>query len=384
MWMLLFVLASAMLIALIGLVSARPPQQEATLRTLAVLGKAEQALLAYAMQPLGTTACDMNCPRPGDLPCPDRNNDGVAESSCSGPETRLGRLPWKTLGLGDLRDASGERLWYAVSTLYKNNPRLLPLNAETPGSWSILQTNGVWLDATQGQGVVAVLIAPMQPITRRDGWQQQRNLPNNPDLKDYLDMTTSADNASAIENSPQGFAQSAPSPNFNDVVWPMTASRMHRMLQQQVLFELKRALACTSIPCPVFPAAADMGDTTCLGRLTLVAGSCLALSTPIGRLPLDAQGHWPLAANHLLDGDARHHWFQQNGWREQVLYRPQIGDTLVVVAGEPLPGQSRQNNTEKSMPGQYLESATLQLLGAGSGSATTSPSNDTLDKVPLP
>jgi hypothetical protein len=37
----------------------------------------------------------------------------------SGQAQRLGRLPWKTLGLPDLRDGHGERLWYAVSTKYK-------------------------------------------------------------------------------------------------------------------------------------------------------------------------------------------------------------------------------------------------------------------------
>ncbi len=37
----------------------------------------------------------------------------------TGQWQRLGRLPWKTLGLPDLRDAFGERLWYAVSSKHK-------------------------------------------------------------------------------------------------------------------------------------------------------------------------------------------------------------------------------------------------------------------------
>ena len=62
---------------------------------------------------------------PGYLPCPDPDDDGWAESTCGslarhlGQAERLGRLPWKTLGLPDLRDGRGERLWYAVSTRYK-------------------------------------------------------------------------------------------------------------------------------------------------------------------------------------------------------------------------------------------------------------------------
>ena len=116
-WVILLLLAG--MGGLLLTASQNTSRQSAMQKTLASLALAQQALLAYAAQPLGTTQCEMNCPRPGDLPCPDRNNDGEAESSCS-TTSRLGRLPWKTLGTGDLRDGSGERLWYAVSERYKN------------------------------------------------------------------------------------------------------------------------------------------------------------------------------------------------------------------------------------------------------------------------
>jgi hypothetical protein len=84
------------------------------------LAQAREALVAYAAdRPVNSTV------GPGYLPCPDLDNDGWAESTCgsqdgsSGQAERLGRLPWKTLGLPDLRDGDGERLWYAVSSKYK-------------------------------------------------------------------------------------------------------------------------------------------------------------------------------------------------------------------------------------------------------------------------
>lgn len=383
-WMLLLMLSSALLVALSGILSARNPQQQARLQTLAVLASAEQALLTYAIQPLGTTQCASNCPRPGDLPCPDRNSDGVAESSCSGVGTRLGRLPWKTLGLGDVRDASGERLWYAVSDNYKNNPRSRPLNAETAGTWSVLQMEDVSLDATQGRGAVAVLIAPMQPLTRSDGWLQQRSQQNSESAKDYLDMAAALDNATAIENNASGFVQIQPSENFNDMVWPVTATRIHRIMQQQVLFELKRALTCTASNCAALPAAAEVTDPSCLRPLSLAAGSCLSVAASLGRLPLDSQAHWPLAANHMLDGDASHHWFQQNGWREQVFYRPQSSGALLLVAGEPLQGQSRQTEAEKSVLANYLEAGTLETLALSTTAAPIAEPNDIMDAVIAP
>ena len=84
------------------------------------LAQAREALIAYAAdRPINAAV------GPGYLPCPDLDDDGWAESTCgsqsgeSGQASRLGRLPWKTLGLPDLRDGHGERLWYAVSSKHK-------------------------------------------------------------------------------------------------------------------------------------------------------------------------------------------------------------------------------------------------------------------------
>ena len=99
-------------------------QQSATLRdakTQAALAAAKQALIAYATGGALISSCMDNpshpCVRLGQLPCPDLTNTGIcAEPLLHGAGQRLGRLPWKTLGLPDLRDGSGERLWYAVSS----------------------------------------------------------------------------------------------------------------------------------------------------------------------------------------------------------------------------------------------------------------------------
>ncbi|HSI27959.1 MAG TPA: hypothetical protein VK953_01660 [Methylophilus sp.] len=355
------------------------PRQAMMQKTMASLALAQQALLAYANQPLGLTQCDMNCQRPGDLPCPDRNNDGLAETSCSNT-ARVGRLPWKTLGLGDIRDGSGERLWYAVSERYKNNPRILPLNTDTPGSWTVSSLNGIIRDATQGNGVVAVIIAPMQPVVRKDGWAQQRNDTSSEVVKHYLDIADQGDNASAIENSASGFVQAVTSTSFNDVVWPVTATMMHHHMQQQVVSELKRASRCALNACVSFPMAAAITDSTCLGSQSLSGGQCLSAASGLGRLPLDAAGHWPLAAQHMLDGDARHHWFQQNGWREQVFYQPGSLKVMLVVAGEKIPPQMRSTATDKSSLASYLEASTLQKLQLPDVNALAVSSNDSIER----
>ena len=99
----------------------------------AVMKQAKDALIAYAAsETLQGGAASF---RPGRLPCPDRTNvDGSAASSCAGVNL-LGRLPYKTLGIEELRDASGERLWYAVSNNFKTGAGVI--NADTRGAITV-------------------------------------------------------------------------------------------------------------------------------------------------------------------------------------------------------------------------------------------------------
>src|SRR5688572_7702946 len=105
-------------------------------KTAAALALAKEALIGYA-------ASAPN--RPGALPCPDTDNDGSANGPSVGNgecTSYLGRLPWRTLALPDLRDGSGERLWYAISPVFRNWPTAGPffpgvLNSDTPGALAI-------------------------------------------------------------------------------------------------------------------------------------------------------------------------------------------------------------------------------------------------------
>jgi hypothetical protein len=147
--------------------------------TARALAKAREALIAHAAdRPINAAV------GPGYLPCPDADNDGWAESTCgslngdSGQAARLGRLPWKTLGLGDLRDAHGERLWYAVSTRFKGllncaaSAACLDMTpASARGTLTVRDPSGARIhdgtstDAVAG-GAVAVLLAPGPPLVR--------------------------------------------------------------------------------------------------------------------------------------------------------------------------------------------------------------------------
>jgi hypothetical protein len=181
---------------------------ESSRETEVALNEAKQALLGYST---GVNLQSGSSQRPGDLPCPDRYqpgspNEGQATTPCPNPADRLGRLPWKTLGLPDLRDSSGERLWYAVSANFVNNPRTPCaannngcLNSDSMGTISLFDnTNTLIQDGSvQDTAAIAVIIAPGEVLQRQDQSAPQNRSTGSPtiDPKNYLDIAFGEDNA---------------------------------------------------------------------------------------------------------------------------------------------------------------------------------------------
>ncbi len=99
----------------------------------------------------------------GYLPCPDLNGDGEADPCGTADEASIGLLPYKTLGLPDLRDSSGGCLWYAVSGTFKNDPKATAsvMNWDTQGQFMIKDGSGTILAAPDDpkDGAAAVIFA---------------------------------------------------------------------------------------------------------------------------------------------------------------------------------------------------------------------------------
>ncbi len=130
----------------------------------AVLAQAKQALIGFAATYKET---HQNGEAYGFLPCPDTNNDGIAEPNCGlAGVSEIGRLPWRTLGLPPLRDSAGECLWYAVSGRAKDNPKSSPFNWDTVGQFPIIDASGNILAATGTHNTpLAIVFAPGAVIT---------------------------------------------------------------------------------------------------------------------------------------------------------------------------------------------------------------------------
>ena len=119
-------------------------------RTTQALLEAKAALVAYAASQAWSTG---TTDQPGSLPCPDTDNNGTANPPCSSAASRIGRLPWQTIKASELRDASGEKLWYALSANFRTASGTTVVNSDTAGQLTVVGT-------APASSVVAVLIAP--------------------------------------------------------------------------------------------------------------------------------------------------------------------------------------------------------------------------------
>ncbi|MBE0616262.1 MAG: hypothetical protein IH604_21550 [Burkholderiales bacterium] len=122
-----------------------------TTKNQAVMQAAKAALIVWAAaeasQPTSGQGFQL-----GALPCPDINNDGVSDYSGQNCAGLLGRLPYKTLGIADLRDASGEQLWYAISSNFVRSTNNV-INSDKQG---LLTMTGL----APASNVIAVVLAP--------------------------------------------------------------------------------------------------------------------------------------------------------------------------------------------------------------------------------
>lgn len=369
-------------------------------KTASALAQAKEALIGYAASVKFTGGAE----RPGDLPCPDTNNDGTAEASCgnasgsTGQNLRLGRLPWKTLGLPDLRDGSGERLWYAASNNFKKSTRTSMLNSDTLGTITIRGTAGAILndgtnpDPFNPSGVIAVVIAPGEVLQRQGAAAPQNrdtagsNIPAN-----YLDTGYNEDNAAFSDGTNDGFIEgNIKDANgnliVNDRLIAITYQDLLPLLEKRVLRE---AYACL---------ASYAGDPQNNGRYPWAALMSQSASgnysdvtdQRFGRIPNDF-GNTLISSNNAM----KNGWTADcnlnlgswwNNWRELVLYGladaykpvnpltlPSCGNCLTVnppsmsgdkqfvllMSGKRLAavngGQPRSTAATKSLPANYWE-----------------------------
>jgi hypothetical protein len=305
----IFMIGAYFLYASLNLATVRVERDQTTNDALR---KAKAALIAYAVS-------DAN--RPGELPCPDVNDDGqlaLGEDFGGGGActSLIGRLPWKTLDLPDLRDDNGERLWYALSSDFRAGGSVA-LNSDTAyrtGNTSLVVRSRAGVPASPNGVVVAVVFSAGAALQRSDGVSQTRgctvgtncdatlkcttspaSLTPKCNPQNYLDKesVSSEDNADLLPAANPRFVSADRSETFNDKLMPIYSDDIMFLVERRAGRELAQHLRdhydTWANPPTVagatfnsfkgfYPWAAPLNDPS--------AASAGANNTPYGQLPL--------------------------------------------------------------------------------------------------
>lgn len=215
-------------------------------RNMDALRKAKAALIAYAASTEGWQAfMGQANDQPGALPCPDiLLDDGIADcvgAGISATSSLVGRLPWQTMGIEDLRDASGERLWYALSHDFRKLQCSLPPAAPVNGCTTVNSDTQGQLTVTgtaPANNVVAIVFAPGQALDLSPIGGPVQNRPSNP--------------ADPVHNDPANYLEgfdpvnfifttnATPSGTFNDRVLVITQAELMAAVEPVVAARIER------------------------------------------------------------------------------------------------------------------------------------------------
>lgn len=249
-------------------------------KTAAVLAEAKAALIGWSAS---------HPTMPGALPCPDLNttaaNNG-SSSACTSTTGIVGRLPWKTLGVGDIRDGDGECLWYAVSPIYRNtilvssrNSVANRLNNTVLGSITFRAANGVNLPAPINP-VIAVIFAPGAPLAdqnRSSAVSTQCGGNNN--SNNYLDSVNGVNNATGnVSGTNYVFTAGTSSSTFNDKVIYISAEELYRPVRKRMVKEI---LGNVDVPAGVVDYFNYNGGSYPCPSATTTGGQNCSLSTGV-------------------------------------------------------------------------------------------------------
>ncbi len=254
--------------------------------TAAAMAQAKETLI-------GRAVTDGN--RPGSLPCPDGDNDGVADlfagQNCP---AYVGHLPWKTLDLPELVDGYGDRLWYAISPGLRDHPAVQPLNYQ-----SALQLT---FDASPN--IAAIVFSPGPSLATQNGRPSDV-------VADYLDGANS-DGDSAYVSGPL-------SPTFNDKALAITRDDLFRTVNQRILAEI-RGPDDNPAGAPTYGLRRYWADNGFFPWADSASDGFGDAGITIGSLPF----------NDLLINPAALIWLNPNGWLPLVTYQ-RLGPNLARI-----------------------------------------------------
>lgn len=229
-------LATVMLTVYLGRFDGPALRRTKDDRTAQALAQAKEALI-------GAAVAQVNLP--GALPCPDAMNAGTPSTSGSNCQSYLGRLPWQTLGLADLRDGEGDCLWYAIGfkSLFRS-----PLPASSRNAATALNTatpGGITLQDAAANSisnrVVAVIFSGGPPLAGQARTAVGTTVCGGSlNAADYLDTGPAPGTVNNASGPTTGLYVRAPaSASFNDILVTITEQEIAQAVARRVVTDLR-------------------------------------------------------------------------------------------------------------------------------------------------
>lgn len=258
---------------------------------------------------IGRAIADGN--HPGSLPCPDThtpggNMEGTADSSCT--VNVLGRLPWKTLGVNDLRDGSGEKLWYTLSPNFADNSSN-KINSNSNGILQVYDNGGTNLLTPAGSEAIAIIFAPGSIVDS----QQRNSDTDKTTASNYLDIgANSINNATAAGP----FTAAYKTGTFNDRLMIIKASDLMPLVEKRVAKELINAFTNSTYGYLInhankYPYPADFNTCNPANLTANPTTACISnTSVCKGKIPVTDMGSALVSMT----------WFKSNNWYDVIYY----------------------------------------------------------------
>lgn len=331
--------------------AARKLRQET--QTNRALEMARDALLGFAANYRNTEHPNADF---GYLPCPDLDGDGSSETCGTKDQPSVGRLPYRTLNLPDLRDGAWECLWYAVSGSVKNNPKADILNWDSIGQFRLIDRNGqaIMLAGDQLGLAAAIVFAPGPPLGQQQRTAGQGRCGDGQTAKaeDYLEALGGA-SAGIVEVRPDALAG-------NDRLISLTGGEIFAQLKrrtdyaqhlQSVLQAVADCLEQTGLPSPTTPQLHGLLQFGGVPTLSSLNGPCTSAEKR------DLSSNWIelMRYGRCTDGSPC------------LASPPGTCRGVLLFGGErsSTPPQQRISLQDKLTTDQYLEAPTLAALAAG-------------------
>lgn len=220
--------------------------------TAIALAQARDALIGHAV-----TYTDYPL---GNLPCPDTDDDGTADAGGSDncPQY-IGRLPWKTLGLPDLRDSAGERLWYTLSRNVRRYALVRPINSDTNGTLNVTGTKAE-------NNLIAIVFAPGSNVDSqsRSGAQSVlctttgTTILENRCAANYLEGSNDDPSPGSAPNV--NYQNANTGVTFNDQIVTVSRDQIFSAVEKRVGHEIKNVLNTYYTAWGAYPFAAPFSN----------------------------------------------------------------------------------------------------------------------------